>query len=291
MKSCMFTGMFRRESFEECVAHAVEIGYEAVEVRYAAPHFTQDTSAWLIARRGDMIRDAGLEVAQLYGFAGRFSTLGEDECAQQLDELRREFQVARLLKTDMVKIECGGPNAFLANERHFDNSARWIRTAAAMAADEGMRLSLEIHNGSLVEDIDSALRLWSMIGCKNVGFIHDAGNMYITGENFGAPSVERLGEKLFHVHVKDVLRVNDSGARDVFTNLTRHGEEMFALVPLGQGGADHGELFSALNERGYSGFVSTEANLSMHAMEMTLHEYAALKKLMAGARLNGNKKA
>ena len=280
MKTCMFTGMFRRESFETAVENAAKIGYDAVEIRYAPDHFPSGLTDEEIRARGAHIRTLGLEVAEVYGFAGGFSTRSDAECEEQLPLFARLLEVADMLGTDLVKIECGGPHAFLAKPWHFAKSADYIARLARMAKDASKRVALEIHNGSLVEDISHALAFLDQIGADNVGLIHDAGNMYITGEDYGEASVRWLGKRLFHVHVKDVLRVQDASLPDTFVNRTKNGEELFRLTPLGEGGADHAPLMRALKRTGYTGYLSTEANLSMDAMEMALHEYSVLRHLI-----------
>lgn len=280
MKTCMFTGMFRRERFETAIENAAKIGYDAVEIRYAPDHFPPELTDSEIRARGAHIRALGLEVAEIYGFAGGFSMKSDEECEKQLPLFARLLEVADMLGTDLVKIECGGPNAFLAKPWHFEKSAYYIARLARMAKDASMCIALEIHNGSLIEDVSHALAFLDQIGADNVGFIHDAGNMYITGEDYGEASVRWLGRHLFHVHVKDVLRVQDASLSDTFANRTKNGEELFRLTPLGEGGADHAPLIRALKRAGYTGYLSTEANLSMDAMEMTLHEYKALRRLM-----------
>lgn len=279
MKRCMFTGMFRRRSFDEAIRLAAEIGYEAVEIRMAAPHFTQDMDRAAYRARGADIAARGLEVAGLYSFVGNFSTCSDAEAREGVEKCEQLIEQAVWLGARMVKIGTGGPNAFLAEAYHFEKSAFYLRRCADLAASAGVRIALEIHNESLIEDLGHALKLHAMIGRDNVGFIHDAGNMFITGEDFGAESVRRLGVALFHVHVKDVARESDAALPDTFRNRTKRGDELFRLVPLGQGGADHRPLFAALRANGYRGYVSTEANLTMDDIEMTRHEYGELVKL------------
>lgn len=283
MKTCMFTGMFRNRGFDEAVRLAAEIGYQGVEVRLAPDHFTPEMTDAEIMRRADLIRSLGLGVASLYAFSGNFSTASDEECESNVEAFARQMEIARILGTDMVKIGCGGPNAFLAEEYHFMKSAFWLRRCADLARPAGIRLVIEIHNSSLAEDLDGADKLYELVGRDNLGFIHDAGNMYITGEDFGAESVRRLGARLFHVHVKDVARVSEEGLPGGFRDLTRRGRELFQLVPLGRGGADHRPLIRALKASGYTGYLSTEANLPINDIEMVRHEFAELSRMIGEA--------
>ena len=72
--------------------------------------------------------------------------------------------------------------------------------------------------------------------------------MYITAIDYGEKSVESLGDKLFHVYVKDGLRIEDESLPGSFRNLTIKGDELFQQQMLGYGSVDHLPLFRALKK-------------------------------------------
>jgi len=51
-----------------------------------------------------------------------------------------------------------------------------------------------------------ARRMIDLVKRPNFGVIHDAGNMHITGDSYGEESVKLLGDRIFHVHVKDMVK-------------------------------------------------------------------------------------
>lgn len=276
----MFTGMFRNDTFETCIKNAASIGFDAVEIRFAPPHFNVQDNNKTLKEKSDIIQNYGLEVAEIYTFIGGFSTKTNQECEQEVESFRYQAEAAKLLGANMIKISPGGPNAFLAKPEHFERSARWISKLANIAKAYNLRITLEIHNESLVEDITHALQLLQMIQEDSVGLIHDAGNMYITGEDYGEDSVKRLGSHLFHVHIKDVLRTDDTKALDFFYNTTFRGKEGFRLTALNEGGVDHLPMLRALKKNNYQGYLSLEANLTMDSMVMAKHEFAELQKML-----------
>ena len=139
---------------------------------------------------------------------------------------------------------------------------------------------MEIHDGGLIQSAYGAKRLLELIDRPNVGVIHDAGNMYISGADFGEESVKVLEEKIFHVHVKDELKVADLSDPSSF----QVRDEFYCHKLLGQGGVDHLPLFKALQERGYDGFLSAECHGAMDPLETARHEYRAIKELIAKAK-------
>jgi sugar phosphate isomerase/epimerase len=137
---------------------------------------------------------------------------------------------------------------------------------------------MEIHNGSLIETVEAADNFIKKINRENVGFIHDAGNMYITDTEYGEKSVETLGNKIFHVHVKDELRVNDDTLPGAFHDRTIYGNETFQQKMLGEGAVDHVPLFKALRKIGYNGFLSSECHAVVPEIEKAKHEIKEIRK-------------
>lgn len=276
----MFTGMFRNRSFDEAVTLAKKIGYEAVEIRVKEPHMTLETPDSEFERMSDLVSNLGLEVASLYSFIGGFSNSSDKESEENFNKFKRYIEIALIFKTRRIKVNCGGPHAFLSQNYHYEKAAYWLRRCADYADTYNVKILLEIHNGSLIERLDSASKLIDMVERYNIGLIHDAGNLYITGEEFGEKSVKYLGNKIMHVHIKDVERVNNKDLPDTFYNLTKNGRELFRLTKLGEGQTNHQPLINALVNSGYDGYLSTEANLTMDDLEMTTHEFNELNRMI-----------
>lgn len=213
-------------------------------------------------------------------YVGRFSTLSDKDCEQEYEELKKYMDVLDNLGTDMMRISCGGPNAFLAQDYHYEKAAYWLQKCADFAGQSGKRLAMEIHNNTLIESAEDSVKLLNMIDRDNVGVIHDAGNMYISGSDFGAKSVELLGNKIFHVHVKDIERIEYKEGSGTFCNFTKNGDEYFRYTLLNEGGTDHQPLFKALKQAGYQGYLSTECNAPLPDIERARNEINEMNKLI-----------
>lgn len=256
-------------------------GYDGVELWGREPHISADTTYERASEIRELAAELGLEIAGIGAYLGRFLTMSDAQCEEVLEELKKYFQVMEWLGTDLIRVWPGGPNAFLAQDYHYAKAAHWLQRCGDLAAERGVRLAMEIHNGSLTETVEGAERLLAMIQRDNVGVIRDAGNMYITGTDYGEETVQRLGEKIFHVHVKDELHIEDESLPGSFRDLTAQGNELFQQQMLGEGAVDHLPLFRALKKMGYSGFLSAECHAAKPDLYRAEKDLEAIKGLLA----------
>lgn len=119
----------------------------------------------------------------------------------------------------------------------------WSRTAAALAAVAdgvaafGMRVAVEPKPGQVVGSTDDALRLCQEVGHPGLGVLLDTAHALAGGEELAALP-ERLGARLFHVHLGD----SDGGDAD---------------ADLPPGAVHHfGPFLAALDRSRYAGALS-----------------------------------
>ncbi len=280
MRLSLFTLILQKYQLPEVITIARESGFEAVELMGREPHLPAETTSKQAEEIHSRLQDAGLAASCLATYTGGYSTLTDSECQKQLDQLKRFVELAAVLECKHVRQAAGGPREGEADHRHYLRAAQWMKKAADFAASAGVNIVMEIHDGGLIQSAYGAKRLLELIDRPNVGVIHDAGNMYISGADFGEESVKVLEEKIFHVHVKDELKVADLSDPSSF----QVRDEFYCHKLLGQGGVDHLPLFKALQERGYDGFLSAECHGAMDPLETARHEYRAIKELIAKAK-------
>ncbi|MFS0836541.1 sugar phosphate isomerase/epimerase family protein [Paenibacillus sp. 1P03SA] len=282
MKIAAFSGALMEYSIQEAMKITADLGFDGIEIACREPHLSPQTSIPRVKEIRRLADEHVLDIPVLGGYMGRFSESGDPECAAAYDEFLALLERADYLETDMIRVFPGGPNAFLAADYHYEKAAHWLRKCAEAARRHEKTILLEIHNVSLIETVESSLRLLEMIGEDNVGLIHDAGNMYISDTDFGRASVRGLGSRLQHVHVKDEKRIPAAGGpgTGTFRNVTRHGEEHFLQCRLGEGEVDHRELFEALAETGYGGWVTLECFAPYPPVEQLAHDRDAVRQLL-----------
>ncbi len=257
MKPSLYSLVLQKRSVHQIIKIASELGYEGVEIWGREPHVSQDISIERVHEYRDIAASYGLPIVGVAGYLGQFSTISESDCEKNLEELKKYTVVLNELGCDLLRIWAGGPNAFMAQNYHYEKAAYWLNKCCDIAKDGGIRLGIEIHNNTLVESADDALKLWNMVGSDSLGFIHDAGNMYISDTDYGIDGLKKLGTHLFHMHIKSEERVPE-GTEGSFKSLNRHGCEYIRQVVIDEGKVDFNAVFAALKEIGYSGFMSCE---------------------------------
>lgn len=280
MKLAAFSGVLIEYSIQEAMRLTKQIGFDGIEIAAREPHLSPTTSAARIKEMRSVADGLGLEIPVIAGYVGGFSTASDKDCEQAFSDFRRILEASVTLGADLIRVGAGGPNAFLARDYHYEKAAFWLKKCAVAASEHGKRIVLEIHNVSLAETVESSLRIVNLVGEPNIGLIHDAGNMYITDTDYGRDSVIGLGERMFHVHVKDEKRVAEVGTPGTFVNRTKHGEEKFLQCRLGEGEADHQPLFDALKETGYSGWLTMECHAPFPAYERLEHDYHKVRQML-----------
>ncbi|CAI6080204.1 sugar phosphate isomerase/epimerase family protein [Cohnella sp. JJ-181] len=283
MKFAAFSGVFIEHSIQEAMHLTKRLGMDGIEIAAREPHISPTSSMARVKEVKALSDSLGLPIPVLASYIGGFSEVDDAQAEKFFEEFKRLLEIADVLGTRMIRVFPGGPNAFKALDYHYAKAAYWMNLIAEEAKKHEVNVLMEIHNDSLVETVDSSLRLLGMIENENIGMIHDAGNMYITDTDYGRESVLQLGRRLMHVHVKDELRIAELGAPGTFASTTRHGRELFIQSRLGEGGADHKPLFDALRETGYADWVTLECHAPFPAYERLEHDFEVVRKLIATA--------
>ncbi|WP_010283029.1 sugar phosphate isomerase/epimerase family protein [Bacillus timonensis] len=278
MKFAAFSGAFIEFSLQEAMETTKELGFDGIEIACREPHLSAQTPRHQMEEIKQIANYYHLEIPALAGYMGHFSSLSDYDCEKEFTDFEKILESATILDVDMIRVFPGGPNAFLAIDEHYEKAAYWIKKCSLLAKQFNKKVIVEIHNNSLVETVEDAIRILTMIEEDNVGLIHDAGNMYITDTDFGRDSVFGLGDRLFHIHVKDEKRINQAGMAGTFTNRTRHGEESFMQCLLGEGEVDHKPLFGALQEIRYDKWITLECAAPYPAKERMAHDLHVVKQ-------------
>jgi sugar phosphate isomerase/epimerase len=289
MKAALFTKVLADRPLDEALARAADIGYDGVELMGRAPHFGPDTTDEEAREIRALADDLGLGIAGVASYTGGYAGIDDAAAGEELETFERFCELADVLGVGYVRHGAGGPSADEASADHYERAAEWLARAADAAADYGVEIGVEIHGNTIVESADDAVALLEAVDRPNVSAIHDAGNMFICGEAYGPASVERLGDRLGHVHVKDVRRVVDAGGPGSWTDETRYGEEAFAFARMGEGDVDHWSLLHALAAAGYDGYVTDECHVPAEAaddgdVDLAAFELAELRRLFETAR-------
>jgi sugar phosphate isomerase/epimerase len=287
IQPALFSKVLADRELEEAAELTAEIGYDGFEPMCREPHLGVDRTTDEIAALRERLDDLDLDVPCLATYTGGYTGKSSAECEDELTDLEQFLEFASLLDCDLVRHNPGGPPVCDATADDIETAASWYTRAVDRAAARDVTLVIEIHARWLSETIESTNQLLAAIDRENVGVIHDAGNMYLVGQEYGADSVDRLGDDLRHVHVKDEQRIDDDDAPGAFRLQTDDGLETFRPCRLGEGGVDHAPLFTALADTGYDGFVTAECHVpqseSGDDIAIATHELEQLRTLIDNA--------
>jgi L-ribulose-5-phosphate 3-epimerase len=283
MHPAIFTKVFDDRSLDDAIESAARIGYSGVEIMAREPHFPSTASHDRAREIGSLLDDLDLVVPCLATYTGGYTTKTDEECEAELEEFERFLSLSEALDVDLLRHGPGGPSVREATDDDFERAATWLRRAADRADAYDRTIGLEIHSHRLTETTETTMRLVESVDRENVGVIHDAGNMFIVDERYGRESLDRIGDRLAHVHLKDLSRVSDRSLPDAFSLDTPRGEETFRRESLGEGDVDYGSLFGALDDAGYEGSVTTETTVRrIDREEVARRELDAMRGLIEG---------
>lgn len=281
MKTSLFTLMFADRPLEQAIPLVGHIGYRGIELMGREPHLPPTTPLKRGRELKELIDAAGLKTSCLATYTGGYAEMPDGKCREQLDDLRRFLELAQVFECPVVRHGAGGPSSGQATLEHWERAAEWLRCAADLAAEAGVKLAMELHFGGLTESAEDGARLCAMVGRPNLGIILDPGNMFIAGADFGAEAVRISGDRVFHVHVKDEARIEDPSDPSHFDV----EGQLYAHRLLGEGEVDHLPAFRALAQNGYDGYLSAECHGTHGDREkVARHELAELSRLIARAQ-------
>lgn len=278
MKTAVFSGMFKAFPLERAIQAAGEVGYDAVEIMvgFGADHIDSSCSRDRADEIVNVAEDSGIALCLIYTSLGGGIVASEERRDEDLDEIEKFLDIGDWLACKMLKVTAGRLHEHEYKEDEARVVADWLAAAADRAAARDARIVAEIHFGQYCETVEMARRMIDMVDHPNFGVIHDAGNLHITGDMYGEDSVEVLGGKIFHVHIKDMVHApsDDLEAHDYLAG-------RFKRALLNEGDVDHLSLFRGLKKIGYDGYLSCEASGGDDAVAVAEHELAEVRKLLS----------
>jgi len=154
---------------------------------------------------------------------------------------------------------------------------------------EGVNFALEVHPTEIAFDIASAERaLEAVEGHPRFGFNYDPSHLAYQGVDYVA-FIRRFGDRIFHVHLKDVWWGKGDGSVGVFGGHTSFGDprRFWDFRSVGRGDVRFEEIIVALNDVGYDGPLSVEWEDSRMDREHGATESAAYVRRLDFARAEG----
>jgi inosose dehydratase len=235
--------------YGEAMDHFVEAGYDATEW---GPSMPTDPDVL-----GEELRSRGLTLV------GAFVGLALRDAELRDAEIERALGIARFLAanggTRLIAADSGDERR--RNEAgHVDpagglSDAHWrslgdgLGELAVQLEPLGMELVFHNHVGTYVETGEETARLLDVTDPARVGWCLDTGHLAFGGGDALA-MLERYGDRVRHVHLKDVDGGILARARAEQWSFAQ-ALTSFIFPPLGEGIARIAEVVAALGARGY----------------------------------------
>ncbi|MFW5752525.1 MAG: sugar phosphate isomerase/epimerase family protein [Planctomycetota bacterium] len=146
----------------ELVPLFVELGWQGIEIW--EPHVAELERDELAAL-GTQIREAGLTVPMLSSYYN--FTKSPEHAAESLANGHRVLYEARLLGARSLRIFTGNHRSADASPEQWGRCASCLRELCDSAADDGISLSLHMHDWNLADTVAGTLRLLELVDRDN----------------------------------------------------------------------------------------------------------------------------
>ena len=310
----LFTGQWADLPLEEVAARASEWGYGGLELCTWGDHFEVQRAA-----SDDDYTPAKLESLRRYGLDApvlsahrvsqaicdaideRHRTLVPDYVwgdgnpegvrARATEELLATLRAAQQLGASVVAGFTGSPiwsyvggyppatPALVQNA--FRDFAHRFGPILEACRDAGLRYAAEVHPGQLAFDYYSTEMLLDAVdGQTELGLLCDPSHLHWQGIDPVA-FIRRFGERIYHVHVKD-LAITLDGRSGLLGSYLPYHDARRGWHPRspGRGGLDWEGILRALNAVGYEGALSVEwSDPAMDRMQGAAEACGFVKRL------------
>jgi sugar phosphate isomerase/epimerase len=288
----LFTGQWADVPLEELAAQAAEWGYQGLDLCTWGDHFEVQRAA-----SDDGYAEAKLEALRRLELEAPVVSCHRVSCAvaDVLDARHRDLlpdyvwgdgdpegvrqrateeviatvHAAQRLGASVVAGFTGSPiwsyvvgypspTAEVVAEGMREVVRRWSPILDA-CADCGIRYAFEVHPGQIAFDLYSAEMLLDAVGGREeLGFTFDPSHLFWQGVD-PAEFLRRFGDRIYHVHVKDVA-VTLNGRSGLLGSYLPYEDPRRGWQPRcpGRGGLDWEAIVRALNAIGYAGPLAVE---------------------------------
>ena len=229
------------QAFRDGVAKAAQLGAAGIQAyaTFGVLTFSEMTSA-KAKEVLDIVKSHGLIFSAICGDAGH-GFMNKDRNAQTVEESKRILDVAKMLECDIVTTHIGKLSDGESESKDIARAA--CRELALYADSIGSAFAVETGPETckvLCEFLDS-------LGAMGVRVNMDPANLVMCVADDPAKGVEILKKYIVHTHAKDGVMVGSMPNPDGWEEL-----------PLGQGGVNWDEYLRALDNIGYTGFLTIE---------------------------------
>lgn len=176
--------------------------------------------------------------------------------------LQRAIQFAAVLKAPVVNTDESYRPEWVVGEEAWPIMTYTLRAVLRVAERYGVAIGIEPH-ASISKTTDGLLRIASLVDSPMLRINYDTGNGYLGGEDI-YEALERIGNRLVHLHAKDISVEHSDAERGKVTG-TPVG------CGCGDGVVDWARVISIVRKHGFSGVFSVECGTPEEAARSLAH--------------------
>jgi protein FrlC len=247
LRTSLSSFVYLNHTLASAIEHTATAGYDAIDIWGGRPHaFRTDLREHQIRHLRDLLDDFGLEVASFIPAQVHYPTIlchpRKSIRFDSIDYMTHCVETAARLGAPILSVGAGHTLDDQDKDEGWDLLADSLLRICDFASNYDVLIAIEPSNPLETDLINTTVQAMDMIDqldFDNLGVLFDTGNALLVGEDTSA-AIERLGDRLFHLHLND-----------------NHGHCDEQLIP-GKGNVEFRALIRALRLAMYDGFLTAE---------------------------------
>ena len=232
---------------------AVAVGASGLQVYATSGAFSPESLSPQKRREFlDMCKSRGLTISALCGDLGQ-GFANPEKNPELIERSKRILDLAKDLETDVVTTHIGVVPA----DTDCDTFRIMQDACGQLAAyDDSLRAHFAIETGP---ELSAVLKTFlDTLHSTGVAVNLDPANLVMVAGDDPVKAVHNLKEYIVHTHAKDGRMLRRVNPETIYNGTLDFAEAPFIELPLGQGDVDFPAYLSALNDIGYTGYLTIE---------------------------------
>jgi sugar phosphate isomerase/epimerase len=178
------------------------------------------------------------------------------------DIFKRSLEVARELDSNLLRIFTFLRKPNPTEPQRLKRVTEELLGLVEIAKGSGVKIGIENEHSCLVATVEEMLGILGGLPADQVGAIWDPCNVLYVPEAAppAADNLTRLGDRLFHIHLKDAVRRSS----------TKPGALIAVGTPVGIGEVNWREHLQTLQRMGYRGMLSLETHWRLQQIDESM---------------------
>ena len=232
---------------------AVAVGASGLQVYATSGAFSPESLSPQKRREFlDMCKSRGLTISALCGDLGQ-GFANPEKNPELIERSKRILDLAKDLETDVVTTHVGVVPA----DTDCDTFRIMQDACGQLAAyADSLRAHFAIETGP---ELSAVLKTFlDTLHSTGVAVNLDPANLVMVAGDDPVKAVHNLKEYIVHTHAKDGRMLRRVNPETIYNGTLDFAEAPFIELPLGQGDVDFPAYLSALNDIGYTGYLTIE---------------------------------